>query len=243
MRLLIIRHGDPDYKNDCLTERGRMEAGLVADRLSREDITKIYMSPLGRARETAEYTLRAKGMSGEVCEWLREFPILINRPDVSKKDVAWDWLPKDWTPVEDFYSINTWANAPQMKEANIIEEYNRVVSKLDELIAEHGYVREDNYYRAERANEKTLAFFCHFGLECVLLSHLLNISPVLLWQGFCAPTASVTTLYTEERRKGVAYFRTFGFGDISHFYAAGESAVNTTARFCEMYDRLDQRHD
>ena len=91
-----------------------------------------------------------------------------------------------------------------------------------------------------RANRDTVALFCHFGLECVLLSHLLNVSPMILWQGFCAAPSSVTTLYTEEREEGIAYFRTAAFGDTSHLYAAGEEPA-FSARFCETFDS-DERH-
>ena len=30
MRILLIRHGDPDYEHDTLTEKGRREAELLA---------------------------------------------------------------------------------------------------------------------------------------------------------------------------------------------------------------------
>ena len=40
----------------------------------------------------------------------------------------------------------------------------------------YGYVRENDAYRVEKSNTDTIVFFCHFGLECVLLGHLLNIS-------------------------------------------------------------------
>ena len=33
MRLLMIRHGDPDYEHDCLTEKGKREAKLLSQRL------------------------------------------------------------------------------------------------------------------------------------------------------------------------------------------------------------------
>lgn len=36
MRLLFIRHGDPDYEHDTLTEKGEREAELLADRLQSE---------------------------------------------------------------------------------------------------------------------------------------------------------------------------------------------------------------
>ena len=32
MRLILIRHGDPDYVRDSLTEKGFREANLLAER-------------------------------------------------------------------------------------------------------------------------------------------------------------------------------------------------------------------
>ena len=61
MRLLFIRHGDPDYVNDTLTEQGKVEAKLLADVIGDFGIDDIYVSPLGRARNTAEYSLKALG--------------------------------------------------------------------------------------------------------------------------------------------------------------------------------------
>ena len=91
-------------------------------------------------------------------------------------------------------------------------------------------------------NNDTIIFFCHFGLECVLLSHLLNISPMVFWHGCVAAPSSVTTLTTEERRQGIAAFRMSSFGDISHLYANNEPPA-FAARFCEAYGNKDQRHD
>ena len=53
MQFLIIRHGDPDYVHDSLTEKGFREAELLARRLKKEGVDKIYVSPLGRAAATA----------------------------------------------------------------------------------------------------------------------------------------------------------------------------------------------
>ena len=81
MRILIIRHGDPDYANDTLTEKGHREAKLLAEKLKKEKIDFIYSSPLGRARHTCDYTARALGKADEVVEkeWLREFGQWVNR--------------------------------------------------------------------------------------------------------------------------------------------------------------------
>ena len=72
MKLFIIRHGDPDYTIDSLTEKGRKEAALLAERLKNVKIDHFYVSPLGRAQATAKYTLDAMDRTAETCPWLRE---------------------------------------------------------------------------------------------------------------------------------------------------------------------------
>ena len=44
MRILIIRHGDPDYSIDSLTEKGFREVELLAKRLSKLNISDIYVA-------------------------------------------------------------------------------------------------------------------------------------------------------------------------------------------------------
>lgn len=241
MKLLIIRHGDPDYSIDSLTETGWTEARLLAQRLSKLDIKAFCCSPLGRARDTAAPTLNAMNREAEICPWLREFAPKVKKPD-GHGSVSWDWLPQDWTVRDYFYDKDRWTEAPEFQDAGVPEEYRWVTQELDALIARHGYIRDGNLYRAAQPNRNTIVLFCHYGLECVLLSHLLNCSPMIFWQGSCALPTSVTTLITEERREGIACFRMNGFGDISHLYAAGQEP-SFSARFCETYDSWDERHD
>jgi len=243
MRIIIIRHGDPDYSIDSLTETGWKEARLLADRLAKTDMTDIYVSPLGRAQDTLKPTLEKTGRTATTLDWLREFNPRINRPDApGQKKLSWDWLPQDWTRDEAFFNRDLWFTNPVFVEADVKKEYDWVIENFDALLAEHGYVRKGDYYYVEKANRDTLVFVCHFGLECVLLSHLMNVSPMILWQGMCAAPSSVTTVYTEERREGIASFRVSAFGDTSHLYAAGEEP-SFAARFCETYDNMDERHD
>jgi len=61
MRIIIIRHGDPDYAVDSLTETGWKEARLLANRLEKTEMTDIYVSPLGRAQDTLKPTLEKTG--------------------------------------------------------------------------------------------------------------------------------------------------------------------------------------
>ncbi|MBQ2890264.1 MAG: histidine phosphatase family protein, partial [Clostridia bacterium] len=54
MLLYIIRHGEPVYNPNGLTQMGQEQAEAIAKRLSLHGIDKIYASPLKRARMTAE---------------------------------------------------------------------------------------------------------------------------------------------------------------------------------------------
>ena len=243
MRLLIVRHGDPDYSIDSLTEKGWKEAEYLSERLSKLDVKDFYVSPLGRAKDTASFTLKKMNRTAVECDWLREFDVLINRPDVTDRQKRlWDWLPQDWTQDERFYQYDHWYENERLQQSDAKGYYDYVTGKFDKLLAEHGYVREGHYYRVEKPNEDTLVFFCHFGLECVLLAHLIGASPMVLWHGFCAAPSSVTTVNTEERREGIASFRISAFGDISHLYVHDEPPA-FAARFCEMYSNTDERHD
>lgn len=243
MKIMIIRHGDPDYAQDSLTPKGWQEAEFLSEWMARIDITKVYVSPLGRAKNTAEVTLKKIHQTATECEWLREFDAPIHRPDVpDRKMITWDWLPQDWTDEPLFYDHEKWLDHPVMAEGGVRMQYDWVVKHFDALLASHGYVRENHCYRAVRANRDTLVFFCHFGLECVLLSRLLDVSPMVLWHHACAAPSSVTTLVTEERREGIALFRMTGFGEISHLNAHGEPP-SFQARFCETYGDGNERHD
>ena len=242
MKLIIIRHGDPDYSIDSLTPTGWKEAELLSDRVSKWNVKAFYVSPLGRAQDTAKPSLEKMGREATVMDWLREFPVVIHNPEGGVADVAWDWLPAAWTVEADFYDREKWMDVPIFAAADMRTAYKKVTDGLDALLETHGYRREGNYYRVVNPNEDTIVFFCHFGLECVLLSHLLGISPMPLWHGTAAAPTSVTTLNTEERRRGIAAFRMATFGDISHLYAAGEEP-SFACRFCETYDNMEQRHD
>ncbi len=242
MRILIIRHADPDYEKDSLTSRGWKEAELLAERLSGETFRNIYVSPLGRAKDTASLTLRKHDMEAKECQWLREFAPRIHRFEAEPDSIVWDWLPQDWTKIREFYDKDAWTSHKSMEDGQVAKEYDWVVSSFDEVLLRHGYERDGSYYLVRQGNEDTIAFFCHFGLECVLLSHLLNVSPMVLWHGLCAAPSSVTTLVTEERRQGTAIFRMGSFGDVTHLLMAGEQP-SFSARFCERFENAHQRHD
>lgn len=48
MRIIFVRHGDPDYANDTLTEKGWREAALLAERVSGWDVTDFLCVSVGK---------------------------------------------------------------------------------------------------------------------------------------------------------------------------------------------------
>lgn len=240
MKLLIVRHGDPDYSIDGLTEKGKVEVELLAKRLCRENIAKVYCSELGRARLTAEPTLKRLGIGAEYCDWLIEFPATVTLPYLDEPDCPWDLLPAFANEQEYLYHPTMWTECDFIKNSDVKKRYDEVCRELDAMLARHGYERDDKIYKAVKPNHDTVVLVCHFGLESLLLSHLMNCSPYSIWQHTCAAPTSVTTLYTEEREAGKAHFRMAAFGDISHLYIAGEEPA-FAARFCECFED-DTRH-
>ena len=243
MKLLIIRHGDPDYVRDDLTEVGKREAACLADRIAPMEIREYFVSPLGRAMATAAPTLEKVGRTAVEYDWLKEFSIPVRRPDRNGElsRIPWDWLPQDWLSDPRLRSDAHWTENEILREAGVGEAYDYVIREFDALLARYGYERDGLLYRAVKPNEDTLAFFCHLGLGCVLMSHLMNCSPMVLWHGTALAPSSVSVFHTEERRPGLACFRAASIGDVSHLYAAGVEP-SFAARFCEVYgngDRVD----
>lgn len=243
MKLLIIRHGDPDYEHDDLTEVGKREARCLAARIAPMKVREYFVSPLGRAKATAAPTLEKAGRQATEYDWLRELSIPIARPDKNGElsRVPWDWLPQDWLRDTRLLSAEHWMENEVMQGGRVGEAYEQVTREFDALLARYGYVREGLLYRVREPNEDTLVFFCHLGLGCALLSHLMNCSPMVLWQGTVMAPSSVSVVHTEERRSGYASFRAASIGDVSHLYAAGLEP-SFAARFCETCgngDRVD----
>lgn len=239
MNLIFIRHGDPDYSIDSLTEKGWREAKLLAERTAKWDVKEFYCSPLGRAKDTASLTLKKFGKEAIIYDWLQEFYYPVIDPVTKEKRIEWDFMPDYWTTQPLFYDKNEWMHTPIMQSGNIAEEFEKVKNGIDMVLKEHGYERYNNYYKVLHGNDDTFVFFCHFGVQFAILSHLLGIAAPVLWQGcFTAPT-SVTVLSSEERVEGNAYFRLRTMGDTSHLYEKEpiSRAGMFRERFCEEDDR------
>ncbi len=266
MRLIFIRHGDPDYANDNLTEKGRREVALLTERVCKwENITQFYSSPFGRAIATGEPSLKRLGRKAIVCDWLQEFHYRTAYPQnmadknlAGKEAMCWDLMPEFFTSDPAFFDKDKWADSDFMQAGKIKEYYKMVCDGIDEILAEYGYKRnEKNFYDVENPvpnhnwcqpiekyhlksvkddypEEKTLVFFCHLGVMFTIISHLVGLSPMQLWQGFYVAPTSITILNSEERLSGQAFFRVERLGDTNHLTNGGEP-ISSSGYFSEVF--------
>lgn len=219
MRLILIRHGDPDYVKDGLTPKGEAEVKLLAERVRNWQVDDVYCSPLGRAVATAKPCLAVWGKEAVTLDWAQEFFF----PDPDENGwlpVPWDFFPADWTAHEESFLAERWLELPHLAPARA--RYEETCRALDRFLSSYGYERDGRMYRVRRHSDKTVVIFCHFGISMVFLSHLVNISAQALLHGFYLAPTSVTVLNTEERRGDEGYFRVERLGDCHHLISGGE---------------------
>lgn len=234
MRLIFIRHAEPDYEHNTITPKGWQEAKALAQRVKTWQVDQFYCSPLGRAQDTSKPSLELLDRDAITYDWLQEFRGRAYNEVTRELDVCWDMYPQCWTVQKDLYDKDNWDKAPLISGTNCREEYDYVIENFDKLLASYGYIREGNCYRVEKHCDDTLVFFCHLGISCIMMSHLLNISPIVLLHSLFIPASSVTILNAEERNPDFAAFRCQSIGDTSHLYAA-EEPVSWMASFAHPF--------
>ncbi len=299
MRILLIRHAMPDYQRDSLLPEGRLEAEALARIAPSMELGDCYVSPFGRAQETAAPVCEAAGKTPVTLPWLREFQAYVRmdrerslfpayhwRPlpeglgDVSGMRfsdlpapeariirsillaygitpdesmvlpdlqgyvprVVWDMKPGYYGQHPEYMDREGFRQSLVAENSNLVSEYDYVTGEFDRLLASYGYVRDGFVYRVEQESRKTISLFCHYGVSCVLLSHLMNCSPYILWENSCLQPTSVSETITEEREQGTAQFRMLRYGDVGHLAAAGLKP-SFFARFTDIYSDESLRHD
>ncbi len=173
MRFLFIRHGEPDYINDCLTPTGRLQAEAAAKRLADENISEIFASPLGRAQETASYTAKLLGQEITTLDFMRE----ISWGGEGVPNDGHIWILADRMLNEDnfdFYKAD-WREHPYFKNNTVMSCYEKVAAGIDEFLKGQGYRHEGRRFLCSQKNDTTIALFSHGGSGGVALSHILSL--------------------------------------------------------------------
>jgi probable phosphoglycerate mutase len=196
VELVLVRHAQPEWVRDGfsvddppLTERGRRQAERLADRLAGEAFDDVFVSPLVRARQTAEPVLFALDRKEEVDDWLEEIrnPVWHGSPADKAEEVfreerarpvdqRWDGLIGG-EPVRDFV-------ARIRQGAGLFLEERGVLPLREDLPV----------WRIGEAGRRIL-LIAHAGVNSVVICHLLGLSPTPWeWDRFVLGHASVTRI-------------------------------------------------
>ncbi len=239
MRIIFIRHAEPDYEKHSITEKGIKEAACLALRVKNWDVDEFFVSPLGRAVMTADPCLKAAGRTAETLPWIQEFSPQVYNKSIDRTSIAWNFFPKHFYNEPGFFDKDNWydtetlATNPEVKSEAI-----RVYGEFDKLLEDYGYKREGNLYKImpnpKKSKDSTICIFCHLGVSLLLMGHLFGISPSCLWQSIFIPPTGVSVITTEERDGEYAMFRAQVIGDTSHLRAMGEP-VSESGAFYEPF--------
>ena len=193
MRLLLIRHGHPNYDLDCLTPLGHQQAEAMARRLEREKIDLMYASTCGRAVETAEHAASRFGLPVHLLPFMRE--VNWGYHGQSNEPEAHPWNLVDQMILDGKTLTNSdWRDVPPFQGNSVCDNADLIAEGVDGWLETLGYTREGDYYRAGDSTAKTVALFSHGGSSNAALAHILNLPLPYVLQVFCADFTSITVL-------------------------------------------------
>ena len=231
-----MRHGHPDYANDCLTEDGRKQARALAERFAILGLDKIYSSTMGRAKETANYTAEKLGLKVEGLDFARE-DYAGEEFGTTREDGAWGWCFWDKKTLSAFKSEEVkklgekWYDSPLFKDTKFKSGTLRVKKAAAEFMETLGYKRNEKtgYYKAEKHVCDRVALFAHGGFSMIFTSCLLNIPyPVFCTRFQHIGVSAVTSFRIDDSGDDILPVM-FQYGNDSHLYKEN------------LFDRFDMR--
>ena len=216
LRIIFLRHGEPNYELDCLTDAGKEQAALAAERLMEEGIDEIYASPQGRAMETASYTAKALSLPITQLPFMRE--IKWGHTDGGELPFGGHpWNLIDATVKEGAPLCNTEWDKEYPFSVNIAtEHFKKVAAELDGFLETLGYTREGDCYRVSREGDLTILIASHGGSSSAAIAHLLGMPPTLLFGIYHPKFTSVSVITVEGGFGELACPRIDLLGDAHH---------------------------
>ena len=227
MIFYFVRHGDPIYDPDSLTELGHKQAKTLAERFQENGLDEIYASTSTRAMQTAEPTAKALQKEIKPCPWAHE-------------GLAWEQLTvptadggKTWC----FYSAEmreklnapevlalgeNWASHPYFENTKFGEGIERMKREVDAFFERLGFSHDRKLCRYKPLNaytgrEKRVALFAHQGMGLAFLSAVLDIPYPLICTRFDMTHTGVTVIRFDET-KPFTYPCVLQLSETSHLY-------------------------
>ncbi|MBO4594922.1 MAG: histidine phosphatase family protein [Clostridia bacterium] len=225
MWLFYVRHGQPDYENDRLTEEGKKQAQAVAERFSLLGLDKIYSSTMGRAMETAGYTARKLGLKIKGVDFAREDRAW-EEFGATQEDGSWGWCFWNNKILSDFRSEKVkklgekWYDSPLFKDTKFKSGTLHVRKGVTEFMKDLGYRYDENSgtYATEKHIYDRVALFAHGGFSMAFTSCLLGIPyPEFCTRFRCIGVSAITSFWIDDQGDEIMP-KLYQYGNDSHLY-------------------------
>lgn len=224
MIFYYIRHGDPIYDPDSLTELGKKQAEAISKRFEKYGLDEIYASTSMRAQMTAQ----------PICDKLGKEKILL---DWANEGRAWEYFSAKnengegrWVfHIESYRKMlnspevramgEQWYQHPYFAKDKLEQGVKKFNADVDELFAKLGFVHdhENACYHVTKKNKNRVALFAHEGIGKIFLSSVLDIPYPTVATKMELGHSSVTAIYFDENAK-TCYPKLLQWSNDSHLY-------------------------
>lgn len=210
MQIVLIRHAEPEWVRDGLnvddpplTQRGHMQAEMLAERLADETFDEILVSPLTRTRQTAEPILKRLGRDLVVEPWLEEI-----------RNPVWHGTPAEraeaaWRSEREKASHERWSGIDGGEKVSDFVDRINIGCSL--FLEERGVTRANVDLPVWQTTERyrpdhRVALVAHAGTNSVSICHMLGLAPTPWeWERFVIGHATVSVVDTVGLGDGITF--------------------------------------
>ncbi len=231
MLLFYIRHGEPIYNPDSLTEYGIKQAQALSKRLVINGLDEIYVSSSNRAIETMMPTSFALNVKPVIMDWMNE---KYAWEEFTIKDELGN--PIDWIFHDEEFKIKLnsrevknlgfkWFEHDMFKDYKFKDGIDRIEKNTNLLMERLGYIHKKDIsgYISKGKNNKRVAIFAHQGFGMAFLSSLLDIPYPYMSTHFDLCHSSMTVIYFDENKDNgeIVIPKVLELSNDSHLYKEG----------------------
>lgn len=240
MYFFYVRHGQPIYSPDSLTEHGKKQAEALSERFAYCGLDRIYSSSSTRAVMTAQPTADKLGLEIHQLPFAHE-DIVWREFAFTMSNGVYTWCFYDKEMLEQFNKPeirnlgDNWLDHPLFNngKGKYREGFERIRKASDAFFEELGFIkdRENHRFIVKEKKYEKVAFFAHAGFSMEFLSDILDIPYPLYCTRYENPTHSgVTVIYFPDDGQ-YCVPKVLEYSNDSHLYKAGLEPFHYKEKF------------
>lgn len=133
MNLYFIRHGNPDYSTDSITEKGKEQAIKLAEKIKDWKVDEVYHSTMTRSQYTAEYSCKKWKLTSVSQNFINELCWGDMKGDAWASDSP--WMINDRLIAEEhrYPEGESWKEMDELKQDRIVEDVQWRCQEFDKF--------------------------------------------------------------------------------------------------------------